>query len=59
MFLDESRFALPHRTTGLGLRVSLKPLDNKGIYGFSFPHPVADTDVEEATKSAQDGLWSG
>jgi hypothetical protein len=43
---------------GLALRVSLKPSDNKAIYGFSFSHPVAEADVAEASKSAQDGLGS-
>jgi len=42
----------------LALRVSLKASDNKAIYGFSFPHPVAEADVAEASKSAQDGLGS-
>ena len=42
----------------LALRVPLKPSDNKCIYGFSFPHPVAEADVAEATESAQDGLGS-
>jgi hypothetical protein len=40
----------------LALRVSLKPSDNKAIYGVSFPHPVAEADVAEASKSPQDGL---
>jgi hypothetical protein len=43
---------------GLGLRVPLKPSDNKAIYGFSLSHPVAEADVAEASKSAQDGLGS-
>lgn len=42
----------------LALRVSLKPADNKAIYGFSFPYAVAEADVAEAAKSAQDGLGS-
>jgi hypothetical protein len=43
---------------GLGLRVSLKPSDSKAMYGCSFSDSVAEADVAEASKSAQDGLGS-
>jgi len=43
----------------LGLRVTLKSSDDKRIYGFSFPDPVAEADVVEATDTAEDGLRSG
>ena len=52
----ELRSAARHR---LALRVTLKPADDKRIYGFSFPDPVAEADVVEATDTAEDGLRSG
>ena len=38
--------------------MTLKPADNKRIYGFSFPDPVAEADIVEATDTAEDGLRS-
>ena len=43
----------------VALHVPLKTSDNKRIYAISFPHPVADADIAEATKSAQDGVGAG
>jgi formate C-acetyltransferase len=55
-----SALRLPHgRAHGpLALRVSLKPSDSKAMYGCSFSDSVAEADVAEASKSAQDGLGS-
>jgi hypothetical protein len=58
-FFDPDHSAEEDRFIMLGLRVSLKPSDNKRTYGFSFPHPVADLDIVEAAESSKDGLCSG